>query len=107
VKVRRWDTEGPGADLPTRGTLLWRSRLTTHFNLQQMESLTARQSGLEILNTIRYSSPLLIPFCGTEMVTITSVRATIEISISYNQNAFDALILSITRSTASNGYKVC
>jgi len=32
---------------------------------------------------------------------------TSEISISYNQNAFDTLILSITDSPAFNGYEVC
>ena len=31
----------------------------------------------------------------------------IEISISYDRNAFDTLILSITGSSAFNGYEVC
>jgi len=50
-------------------------------------------AGLEILNTLRYVLPLFVPF-------------DIETIISYNQNAFDTLILSITGSPTFNDYEI-
>ena len=72
-----------------------------------MLSVIDQQSGLEIINTNQYLLPLLVPFDGTEVATISSRRFSIEISISYNQNAFDTLILPIIGSPAFNGYEVC
>jgi len=66
-----------------------------------------KRKGLKISNTIRYSLQLLVPFCRTKMVTIRSRRFSNKISISYNQNAVNTLILSMTASSAFNGYEVC
>ena len=59
-----------------------------------------------MFNTILYSLPLLGPFYGTKMVTISLWGYGIEISISYDQDAFNTFILSITGSPAFNGCEV-
>jgi len=54
---------------------------------------------------VEYNSVPITVTCS--MVTICSYRFSIKIIISYNQNEFDTLILSVTSSPAFNGYEVC
>jgi len=58
------------------------------------------------VGNIEYNSAI-VPFCGTKMILISLSRFSIEISVSYKQNAFDNFIVSITDSPAFHGYEFC